>query len=48
MERLIKTGRVKAKNASEIKESRFGLGMEKLDMIDKISHIKNGKKDGWK
>lgn len=31
MERLIKTGRVKAKNASEIKESRFGLGMEKLD-----------------
>ncbi len=31
MERLIKVGRVKAKNASEIKESRFGIGMEKLD-----------------
>lgn len=31
MERLINVGKVKAKNSSEIQESRFGLGMEKLD-----------------
>ena len=31
MERLIKIGKVQAKSAWEIQESRFGLGMEKLD-----------------
>ena len=31
MERLIKVGKVKAKKASEIKESRLGIGFEKLD-----------------
>ena len=31
MERLIKIGKIQPKNSKEIKESRFGLGMEKLD-----------------
>lgn len=31
MERLIKVGKVTPKTSQEIKESRFGLGMEKLD-----------------
>ncbi len=31
MERLIKEGKVKAKSASEIKNSRIGIGFEKLD-----------------
>ncbi len=31
MERLIKIGKIQAKNAKDIQESRFGLGMEKLD-----------------
>ncbi len=31
MERLIKTGQVKAKSAKEVKETRLGIGFEKLD-----------------
>jgi len=31
MERLIKTGQIKPKNTKDIKDSRIGLGMEKLD-----------------
>ncbi len=31
MERLIKTGEIKAKNSKNIKESKMGLGFEKLD-----------------
>ena len=31
MERLIKVGKIQAKNAKDIQASRFGLGMEKLD-----------------
>ena len=31
MERLIKKGKICAKNSYEIKESRIGIGMEKLD-----------------
>ena len=31
MERLRKIGMLKAKNAADLEDSRFGLGMEKLD-----------------